>query len=141
MQRPGARHAGRDAALQMLFALDAQETTADDVIRLFWRLFEGDPEGKPYADTIVRGVAEHMKELDARVEQAAKNWRLERMTRVDRNVLRLAAWELSYNAEVPRAVVLDESVELAKAFGSDDSPAFVNGVLNRVADELGRNDG
>jgi N utilization substance protein B len=85
----------------------------------------------------VRGA---LADLDAQLSRASKNWRLERMTRVDRNVLRLGAWELAHQPDVPRAVVLDEAVELAKRFGSEDSGPFVNGVLDRVADELGRKD-
>jgi transcription antitermination factor NusB len=68
------------------------------------------------------------------------HWRLERMSRVDRNLLRLGAWELVARKDVPRAVILDEAVELAKAYGTEESPAFVNGVLNRVADDVGRRD-
>jgi N utilization substance protein B len=78
--------------------------------------------------------------VDAELVKASANWRLERMTRVDRNILRLGAWELLHRPDVPRAVVLDEAVELAKSYGTDDSSAFVNGVLNRVAENLGRKD-
>ncbi len=136
----GARRTGREAALQMLFQVEAQDATADDAIRLFWRQFEGDPEGRTYADAIVRGVTEARVTLDATIRKASSHWRLERMSRVDRNLLRLGAWELSASREVPRAVVLDEAVELAKSYGTEESPAFVNGVLNRVADDLGRAD-
>ncbi len=80
----------------------------------------------------------HVAELDERVTKASTNWRIERMARVDRNVLRLGAWELAHREDVPRAVVLDEAVELAKRFGSEESGPFVNGVLDRVADDLGR---
>ncbi|HEY3236115.1 MAG TPA: transcription antitermination factor NusB, partial [Polyangiaceae bacterium] len=68
------------------------------------------------------------------------NWRLERMTRVDRNVLRIGAWELLSRSDVPRAVILDEAVELAKRYGTEESGAFVNGVLDRIADDCGRFD-
>jgi N utilization substance protein B len=136
----GARHAGREAALQMLFQLEASAATPDDVIQLFWRSFEADPEGRDYANQVVRGVAEHAGEIDARITKASENWRLERMSRVDRNVLRLATWELLQRGDVPRAVILDEAVELAKTYGTEDSKAFVNGVLSRVADEAGRTD-
>jgi len=72
--------------------------------------------------------------------RASANWRIERMARVDRNVLRLGAWELLHRRDVPRAVVLDEAIEIAKAFGTDESSAFVNGVLNRIAETVGRKD-
>jgi len=137
----GARRSGREAALQMLFQLEASGVTPDLAIELFWRTFEGaDPEGKTYADTIVRGVAENLEGIDKRVTAASQNWRIERMSRVDRNLLRLGTWELMFRADVPRAVILDEAIELAKSFGTDESSGFVNGVLDRIANDLGRKD-
>lgn len=137
----GARRSGREAALQMLFQLEASGVSADQAVELFWRTFEdADPEGRAYADAIVRGVAEHHEAIDKRVTAASQNWRLERMSRVDRNLLRLGTWELMFRADIPRAVILDEAVELAKSFGTDESSAFVNGVLDRIANDLGRKD-
>ena len=137
----GARRSGREAALQMLFQLEASGASADQTIHLFWRTYEdADPEGKGYADTAVRGVAEKIDALDKVITAASKNWRLERMSRVDRNLLRLGSWELMFRADVPRAVILDEAVELAKSFGTDESSGFVNGVLDRIASDLGRKD-
>ena len=106
----------------------------------FWREAPGDPEGRAYADELVRGVAANLERTDALIESASQNWRIERMSRVDRNVLRIGAWELSQHPEVPRAVILDEAVETAKRFGNEDSGAFVNGVLDRIADDCGRTD-
>lgn len=137
----GARHSGREAALQMLFQLEVSAVSADLTINLFWRSFEeADPEGRSYADAIVRGVADHLPEIDKKIGSASQNWRLERMSRVDRNLLRLGTWELMYKPDVPRAVVLDEAVELAKSFGTEESSSFVNGVLDRVASDLGLRD-
>jgi N utilization substance protein B len=136
----GARHSGREAALQMLFQMEASGASADEAIELFWRSFaaDADPEGRAYADEVVRGVGAGREALDKHIAEASLHWRVERMARVDRNVLRLGTWELANRRDVPRAVVLDEAVELAKAFGTDDSSSFVNGVLNRIADALGR---
>ena len=137
----GARHSGREAALQMLFQVEASGVSADQAIELFWRTFEdADPEGKAYADAIVRGVADNVEGIDKRVTAASQNWRLERMSRVDRNLLRLGTWELMFRTDVPRAVILDEAVELAKSFGTDESSGFVNGVLDRIASDVGRKD-
>jgi N utilization substance protein B len=124
----------------MLFQMEASGADAAQSIELFWRSFEADPEGRAYADDAVRGVESHKQELDAQITAASAHWRLERMTRVDRNLLRLGTWELAHRTDVPRAVAIDEAVELAKAFGTDDSPAFVNGVLDRIAESLGRRD-
>jgi len=134
----GARSTAREAALQMLFALDASANDVDRTIYDFWRETPGDPEGKAYANELVSGVVSVIDELDHRITEASAHWRVDRMTRVDRNVLRLGVYELVYRTEVPRAVALDEAVELAKRFGAEESGAFVNGVLDKVADECGR---
>lgn len=136
----GARTTGREAALQMIFALEANGNSAERVINQFWRETPGDPEGREYAERMVRGVAADLDKLDGTIRKASTNWRIERMARVDRNVLRLGTWELAQIDDVPRAVILDEAVELAKRFGSEDSGSFVNGVLDRIATDLGRVD-
>jgi N utilization substance protein B len=124
----------------MLFGLEATGIDSNAAIVAFWREFGGDAEERPYADESVRGVMSERDELDRIIRDASENWRLERMTRVDRNVLRLGTWELCHRADIPRAVILDEAVELAKRYGSEESGAFVNGVLNQIADNLGRSD-
>lgn len=135
----GARTSGRQAALQMLFGVDGSPSvSAEKTIRTFWREFEADPEGRPYADSLVRGVLANLQRVDEVIRMSSTNWRLERMARVDRNLLRIAAYELLELPSVPRAVILDEAIEMAKVFGSEDSGSFVNGVLDRVAEETGR---
>src|ERR1700751_3340812 len=101
----GARRSGREAALQMLFQLEASGASAPQTIELFWRAsadadFEPDPEGRSYADTIVRGVADTLAAVDKRITQASQHWRLERMGRVDRNLLRMGTWELMAQKDV-----------------------------------------
>ncbi len=120
----------------MLFQIEASGVDAEKAIALFWRNFEADPEGRPYADDIVRGIADTLPQVDATITAASANWRIERMTRVDRNLLRLGTWELMFRPDVPRAVVLDEAVELAKSYGTDESSAFVNGVLNQIGERV-----
>jgi N utilization substance protein B len=119
----------------MLFALEATSASASQVLRDFWREFPGDAEGRKYSEDLVHGVVDQREALDERISRASEHWRISRMTRVDRNVLRIATWELLQTLETPRAVILDEAVELAKRFGTEDSGAFVNGVLGRVANE------
>ena len=126
--------------MQMLFGMEISGLSAQQVIDHFWREFEADAEGRAYADEAVCGVEAQLERVDQLIRIASTNWRLERMARVDRNLLRLAAWELLCRPDVPRAVILDEAVELAKRFGSEDSSAFVNGVLDRIAEECGRVD-
>ena len=124
----------------MLFQMDGSTLPAEDVILLYWRSFAAEPEGRSYSDEAVRGIAATLGDVDTLITAASTHWRLERMARVDRNVLRLGTWELVNRPDVPRAVILDEAVELAKEFGTEESSAFVNGVLNRIAENVGRSD-
>jgi N utilization substance protein B len=124
----------------MFFQMEGSGADPEQAIELFWRNFDPDPEGRAYADAAVRGIATARSAVDAQITTASTHWRLERMARVDRNVLRLGTWELIHCLDVPRAVILDEAVELAKAYGTEESGPFVNGVLNRVAENLGRKD-
>ena len=134
----GARHRSREAALQVLFALDLRrakeesEPQAQEVFDEVAAHFEMQEAAKAFAKELVCGTAEHAEAIDASLREAARNWRLERMAVVDRNVLRLATYELMYS-DTPVAVVLDEAVRMAKRFGDDPSPRFVNGVLDGVA--------
>jgi N utilization substance protein B len=132
----GARTGGREVALKMLFGVETTQTDVETAIATYWREFGGDPETRAYAEESVRGVIAERDSLDETIRSASEHWRLERMTRVDRNVLRLGTWELSHRGDVPTEVVLDEAVELAKRYGSEESGAFVNGVLDHVAKTL-----
>ena len=136
----GARSGARAAALQLLFGIEASGNLADQAIFDYWREMPGDPEGREYASEVVRGVSADRDATDALIRAASTNWRLERMTRVDRNLLRMGAWELKNRPEIPRAVIIDEAVELAKRYGTEESGAFVNGVLERIANDIGRTD-
>jgi N utilization substance protein B len=134
----GARTAAREAALQMLYAAELGQHSIETLLKDFWREFPGDAEGRSYADSAVRGVLSERARLDERLISASANWRLERMTPIARNVLRLGTWELLTHPEIPRAVIIDESVEVAKRYGGTESGSFVNGVLDRIADACGR---
>ena len=120
----------------MYFQLEASGVEAQEVVESFWRSFDPDPEGREYADAAVFGIAESRGLVDAEITKASAHWRLERMARVDRNVLRLGAWELLHRKDVPRAVILDEAVELVKTYSTDDSGSFVNGILATIAPEV-----
>jgi transcription antitermination protein NusB len=122
----GARRSGREAALQMLFQCEAAKIDAASAIELFIRNFEIDAEGKDYAVGLVHGVLDNLRALDSRIVEASVNWRIERMSRVDRNLLRIATHELVSLREVPSAVILDEAIELAKSYGTEESPNFIN---------------
>ena len=138
---PGSRRKARAFALQILYAADAAGgVDVDAATRAWGDAFELDVDdaGREFARDLARQTIEHLPAVDEIIAGASKNWRLDRMARVDRNILRLAACELKYVVDVPVKVVINEAVELAKRFGTAESPAFVNGILDRIAAALGR---
>jgi N utilization substance protein B len=134
----GSRRKAREAAVQVLYQIDVSGLPAQDALRLFWQHLGVAEEQDPFADQLVLGCIEALETIDAKIRSVSRHWRLERMSRVDRNIIRLAAYELMHATDIPRRVTLNEAVELAKRFGNEESPAFVNGVLDRIADEVGK---
>jgi N utilization substance protein B len=130
----------------VLYQLDANEATApltaeQGLARFFGSFPEeaqigGEADSRRFTEELVGGVWEKRAAIDAAVQQASRNWRLERMARVDRNILRLAAYEILHRTDVPHKVVINEAIEIAKRFGTADSSAFVNGVLDRLMQEV-----
>lgn len=132
----GSRRRGREAALQMLYQVDLSGVSPEQAIHSYWAYLGANREGEEFATALVRGWAAHRERIDAIIRDVSQHWRLERMARVDRNILRLATYELLELEDVPRRVTLNEAVELAKRFGSEGSAGFVNGVLDRIASDL-----
>ena len=137
----GPRRHAREVALQILHTLDVQPELECGVG--IARFFEGfaEPEDhavRAHAEQLVRGVWGARVAVDQRIGQASRNWRIERMSRVDRNLLRIAVYEMTcLSDEVPPKVAINEAIEIAKRFGTNETPAFVNGVLDRVLEGLG----
>ena len=129
----GYRRAAREAALKILFQFDFNPSDAEELIASFWRGHKASDRMRAFAEHLVWGVLEHRDEIDRLIGEAAENWRLERMSAVDRNVLRLATFEMLYLPDIPPQVSIDEAIELGKRFGSEDSGAFINGILDRIA--------
>jgi N utilization substance protein B len=126
------RTRAREVALQLLYQRDLNPQVARPTIERFAAdRLHGD-ETTPYCLSLYDGVVAHAGEIDARLAAVAENWRLPRMPAVDRNVLRLGAFELLYQTETPPRLAIDGAIELARRYGSADSPAFVNGVLDRL---------
>ncbi len=131
------RTKARERAVQALYQIDVAASDLDEALARFWRSFEPvEREVMELADGLVRGVAEHRRSIDAAIEEVSTNWRLDRMARVDRNVLRLAVYELRHRPDVPVKVAINEAIELGKKYGSESSGAFINGVLDRIAASL-----
>ena len=126
----GARSKARKRALDVLF--EADQRGLDAVTVLADRLRRADPPVPEYTVEIVEGVTAHLERIDELLATYAQGWTVDRMPGVDRALLRLSAWELLYNEGVPDAVAIDEAVELARLLSTDESPAFVNGLLARL---------
>ena len=127
----GGRTLARSQALQLLFQAEATGRTVYEVLEGDYALSEGPLD--PFGEMLARGADDMRSDLDAVIEVTSSNWSISRMSSVDRNLLRLSLYEMLEVDEVAVAVTIDESVELAKAYGSDDSFRFINGLLGRVA--------
>jgi N utilization substance protein B len=132
----GVRHRGRELAFQILFQCDQTGDKVNAVVARFQELGRANKDAAEMAEELAVAAFKHLESTDAQIRGAAQHWKLERLLSVDRAILRLAAYELAERPETPLEVVLDEAIELAKKFGSDDSPAFVNGVLDSLAKDL-----
>ncbi len=128
----------REWALQFLYQAEFSGGRRPEDIHRFWQHFQKTETVPSYLRELVEGVASHQEELDALIARYSEHWRLERMTVVDRNLLRLAIFELLYQPQVPPKVVINEAVEMAKRYGSEASGAFVNGLLDRIRAAVGR---
>ncbi|MEW5739257.1 MAG: transcription antitermination factor NusB [Myxococcota bacterium] len=134
----GARHLGRERALQALYQLEQDSRLdAKAALEAAWNASDEDgprePQAEQFALELVSGVRDHLAEIDQLIEAHSLNWRLDRMHRIDRNVLRIGIFELKYRQDIPRKVTINEAVELGKTFGNEASSAFINGLLDRVA--------
>lgn len=139
----GARRLGRERALQALYQLEQDpKIEPQKALDAAWAAHdeEGprDPAAADFANDLVAGVRQHLESIDKMIEGHSHHWRLDRMQRIDRNVLRLGVYELSHMKDIPRKVTINEAVELAKNFGNESSSAFINGVLDRIAAAVGK---
>jgi len=133
----GTRRKSREIVLQMLFQSDMGKQDAEQVRRTFWAEHAtASAEVRGFADDLFRVATDRVTEIDALIEKHAEHWRMERMAAVDRNLLRAAVAELLAYRETPRAVVINEALEIARKFSSPESVHFVNGVLDSVGKEL-----
>lgn len=147
----GARTAAREAALMLLYAADTDpdaegggrggKLLPDMLPHHFWTgmlpeaSLDPELESRTYAEEIAKGVAADRAAIDEKITAASQNWRIGRMSRVDRSILRICVWELQH--DVPRAVAIDEAIELAKRYGTSESSRFINGIVEQIAKALG----
>jgi len=135
------RRKAREYALQILFQLDIRkEKPSAAVLKHFWAEYEPDEDVKAFSEEIVKGTYKHIAKINELLHQCAKNWSLDRMAVVDRNVLRMAVYEILYRIDIPTSVTINEAIEIAKKYGTDESGSFVNGILDRAARLTGKLD-
>lgn len=128
----GVRRQAREAALQILYMMDIAKMPLGDASNMIWGGVDLPPKAKEFADMLARGTSEQRPTLDQIIVKYAANWELHRMAAIDRNLLRLASYELLHHSDTPISVVIDEAVEIAKSFSTLDSGKFVNGILDKI---------
>ncbi len=133
----GGRRQGREHALQMLFQWDLSKGSFNDVRGTFWMLNqESEADTRAFADRLAAGTVRHIAQIDVLLARHAEHWRLPRMATVDRNVLRLATFELLYETQTPRVVAINEALEIARRFSTFEAIQFVNGILDSIHKEV-----
>ncbi len=140
----GKRREGREAAVQFLYQFDVNRRPVDESLTVFWSIRTGQGNAdtpakvRTYTEELVKGITAHLPEIDAKITRFAANYELHRIATVDRNILRLAIYEMLHCPEIPPVVSINEAIDIAKRFGGDESGRFVNGILDRVRGELKR---
>jgi N utilization substance protein B len=137
------RRHGRECALQILYQMDMQSllTSVDEASRLkaiadFWGSFDKvGPDDRRFATRLVNGVIQALEDLDKAIEGVSHRWKMGRMAQVDRNLLRMAAYEILYCPDIPKSATINEAIEVAKRFSGQDSFAFINGILDKLEPE------
>ncbi len=128
----GMRRRSRELALQFLYQLDISKIDIDDVINLFWEHFDCVDKIREFSNVIINGVSSNKDEIDKMIVLYARNWDIDRMASIDRNILRIAVYEMMYLEDIPVNVIINEAVELAKKYSTSESGKFVNGILDKV---------
>jgi N utilization substance protein B len=132
----GLRRTARECALQMLYEHDVGKHAPETILETFWEMNEQPEKVREFASALFRGTIQRLKEIDRLIQSHTKNWRLTRMAAVDRNVLRLAVFELISDVKTPDTVVINEALEIAKKFSTNESAQFVNGILDSIKNDL-----
>lgn len=125
------RRKSRELALQYLYQMDQSGNRDTDIARLSEH-FEVNKKAAPYAQELVAGIDSNWDEINTLIEKHAKNWRVSRMAVIDRNLLRIASFELVHKSDVPSSVILNEAIEIAKRFSTDEAASFINGILDSI---------
>ncbi len=128
----GIRRRARELAMQALFYMDSRNNSSQESVEQFCQNFSPSPKMIPFFLKLVEGVLKTQPEIDALIEQYSKHWKIHRMSLVDRNVMRIAIYELLYCGDIPAKVSINEAVDIGKKFGTDESGAFINGIIDSI---------
>jgi transcription antitermination protein NusB len=134
----GKRRRAREAAVQYHFWRDLQRGEGPEKIEEFWEFCPAPPRVREFAQPLIEGMVAHLPEIDERIRRYCENYEFHRISAVDRNILRLAIYEMLHRDDIPPVVSINEAIELAKAYGGADSGRFVNGILDRIRKDLNR---
>lgn len=126
------RRRAREAALSILYQLEFHPGKLEEVFRAFWADHPLPPEVRAFTEELVAGTVAHREEIDALITRYAEHWRFSRIALVDRNILRVATYEFLFQKDIPEKVIINEAIEIAKQYGSEDSGRFVNGILDKL---------
>jgi len=132
----GLRRVARECALQMLYELDVGKHSQEEILETFWQMNDQPQRVRDFAVQLFTGTVSRLKEIDKLIQHHAKNWRLGRMAAVDRNILRISVFEFLSESRTPETVVINEALEIAKKYSTDESAQFVNGILDSIRKEL-----
>jgi len=132
----GVRREGRELALQALYSLELNPTNSKVMLQQFWENFQESAAIREFAGELVEGVVANREVIQKRIKSQSKNWSLSRMAKVDLNILRIGVFELLFRSDIPKNVTINEAIEVAKKFGTEESPAFINGILDEIAASL-----
>jgi len=132
----GTRRQARELAMQALFYMDIRKDASEETLEYFCDCFCPSKKSRPFLTKLVNGVLGAKGQIDALVERFSQNWKIDRMSSVDRNVMRIAVYELLYCDDIPPKVSINEAVDIGKKFGTQDSGAFINGIMDSIRGEL-----
>jgi N utilization substance protein B len=133
------RRKAREVALQVLYTMDILGSNITEVIDLFWSNFEASQEARDFSTVLIEGTWQHRHQIDDLIASCSEHWSLTRMSKVDKAILRMAVYELQHCQDIPPKVTLNEAIDLGKLYGSENSGAFINGILDALYGKLRKN--
>jgi N utilization substance protein B len=132
----GRRRKAREETLRILYRLEFDNRETEEILRQYWESRKTDRETKDYSTWLTKGITSHQEEIDNLIQSASEHWRLPRMALIDRNVLRMAVYELLFEKDIAPAIVINEAIEIVRKYSGDESAVFVNGILDAIRKNL-----